>query len=65
MKDTKFNTKAIREGYRSTQEQEHSEAIFLTSSFAFESAEQAERRFSNEEPGNIYTRFTNPTVEAF
>jgi O-succinylhomoserine sulfhydrylase len=65
MKDTKFNTKAIREGYRNTQEQEHSEAIFLTSSFIFDSAEQAEKRFSNEEPGNIYARFTNPTVDAF
>ena len=65
MKDLKFDTKAIREGYRTTQEQEHSEAIFLTSSFVFDSAEQAARRFSKEEPGNIYARFTNPTVDAF
>ncbi len=60
-----FNTQAIREGYRMTTEQEHSEAIFMTSSFVFESAEQAANRFSKEEPGNIYARFTNPTVEAF
>jgi O-succinylhomoserine sulfhydrylase len=65
MKETHFDTKAIREGYSITQEQEHSEAMFLTSSFIFESAEQAERRFSHEEPGNVYSRFTNPTVESF
>jgi O-succinylhomoserine sulfhydrylase len=65
MKDLKFDTKAIREGYRTTQEQEHSEAIFLTSSFVFDSAEQAANRFSKVEPGNIYARFTNPTVDAF
>ncbi len=65
MKDLNFDTKAIREGYRTTQEQEHSEAIFLTSSFVFDSAEQAASRFSKEEPGNIYARFTNPTVDAF
>jgi len=65
MKSPQFDTKAIREGYRNTQEQEHSEAIFLTSSFVFKSAEQAENRFSEQEPGNIYARFTNPTVEAF
>ncbi|MBT3277605.1 MAG: O-succinylhomoserine sulfhydrylase [Candidatus Thioglobus sp.] len=60
-----FNTKAIREGYRITGEQEHSEAIFMTSSFVFTSAEQAANRFSQEDPGNIYARFTNPTVDAF
>jgi O-succinylhomoserine sulfhydrylase len=65
MDENQFETKAIRDGYRSTQEQEHSEAIFLTSSFVFDSAEQAEKRFSKDDPGNIYSRFTNPTVEAF
>ncbi|KAA0443639.1 MAG: O-succinylhomoserine sulfhydrylase, partial [Candidatus Thioglobus sp.] len=50
----KFNTKAIREGYKTTNEQEHSEAIFLTSSFRFDSAEQAAARFAKEEEGNIY-----------
>lgn len=65
MKDLNFDTQAIREGYRTTQEQEHAEAIFVTSSFVFDSAEQAERRFAKEEPGNIYARFTNPTVDAF
>ncbi|CAB5498708.1 O-succinylhomoserine sulfhydrylase [Bathymodiolus thermophilus thioautotrophic gill symbiont] len=65
MKNLQFDTKAIREGYQTTNEQEHSEAIFLTSSFKFDSAEQAAARFSKEELGNIYARFTNPTVDAF
>jgi len=65
MKDNKFETKAIREGHKTSQEQEHSAAIFLTSSFTFDSAEQAAQRFAKEEQGNVYSRFTNPTVEAF
>jgi len=65
MKYNKFETKAIREGYKTSQEQEHSAAIFLTSSFTFDSAEQAAQRFAKEEQGNVYSRFTNPTVEAF
>ena len=65
MKDNKFETKAIREGYKASQEQEHSAAIFLTSSFTFDSAEQAAQRFAKKEQGNVYSRFTNPTVEAF
>ncbi len=65
MTERKFETIAIREGHRKTSEQEHSPAIFLTSSFTFDSAEQAAKRFAKEEPGNIYTRFTNPTVDAF
>jgi len=65
MKDNKFETKAIREGYKASQEQEHSAAIFLTSSFTFDSAEQAAQRFAKEEQGNVYSRFTNPTVKAF
>ena len=65
MKTLNFDTIAIREGYQTTAEQEHSEAIFMTSSFVFDSAEQAAKRFSKEEPGNIYARFTNPTVGAF
>ncbi len=65
MEKQQFDTKAIREGYRTTGEQEHSEAIFLTSSFVFDSAQQAAKRFSKKEPGNIYARFTNPTVAAF
>ncbi len=60
-----FDTRAVRAGQRRTSEGEHSEPIFSTSSFAFSSAAQAAARFSGEEPGNIYTRFTNPTVRTF
>jgi O-succinylhomoserine sulfhydrylase len=55
-------TLAVRSGTLRSQFNEHSEAIFLTSSFVFESAAQAAARFRGEEPGNIYARFTNPTV---
>jgi len=58
-------TRAIRGGYERTAEQEHGEAMFLTSSFVFDSAEQAAARFSGTEVGNLYGRFTNPTVQAF
>jgi len=58
-------TLAVRAGQTRTQEGEHSEAIFPTSSFVFNSAEQAAKRFSGEEKGNIYSRFTNPTVRFF
>ena len=58
-------TTAIRYGHRRTEEQEHGEPIFTTSSFVFHSAEQAANRFSGDEEGNIYSRFTNPTVAGF
>ncbi len=58
-------TLAIRTGHQRTAFGEHSEAIFATSSFVFESAEQARARFSYEEEGNVYSRFTNPSVEIF
>jgi O-succinylhomoserine sulfhydrylase len=60
-----LDTLAVRAGIARSQFNEHSEALFLTSSFVFESAEQAARRFTGEEPGNIYARFTNPTVTMF
>lgn len=65
MNEFELETLAIREGYCQTAEQENSEAIFPTSSFRYESAEQAAARFSGEEEGNVYSRFTNPTVRAF
>lgn len=65
MDDLNFDTLAIRAGIHRTAEGEHSEAIFPTSSFVFESAAHAAARFSGEEPGNIYARFTNPTVRSF
>ena len=58
-------TLAVRAGSEHTAFGENSEAIFLTSSFTFESAAQAAARFSGQEPGNIYSRFTNPTVTMF
>lgn len=58
-------TDAVRTGHTRTPEGEHSEALFLTSSFVFSSAEEAARRFSGDLPGNVYSRFTNPTVRAF
>ena len=58
-------TLAVRAGTRRSQFQEHSEAMFLTSSFVFGSAAEAAARFSGEQPGNIYARFTNPTVAMF
>ncbi|MAX51805.1 MAG: O-succinylhomoserine sulfhydrylase [Methylophaga sp.] len=60
-----FATKAVRVGHKRTAESEQSEPIFPTSSFVFESAEQAAARFGGDEPGNIYSRFTNPTVRTF
>ena len=57
-----FDTLAVRTGQERSQFGEHSEALYLTSSFVFESAAQAAARFSGEEPGNVYARFTNPTV---
>ncbi len=58
-------TLAVRAGTERSQFHEHSEALFLTSSFVFDNAEQAAKRFIGEEPGNIYARFTNPTVTMF
>jgi len=60
-----LETQAIRAGHRRTQEDEHSIAIFATSSYVFKSAEEAALRFTGQKPGNIYSRFTNPTVRAF
>ena len=60
-----FDTAAVRAGHRRTAEGEQGEPIFATSSFVFESAAQAAARFAGDEPGNIYSRFTNPTVRAF
>lgn len=60
-----FSTRAVRHGYVRTHENEHSEAIFPTSSYVFASAAEAAAIFSGEQPGNIYSRFTNPTVRTF
>lgn len=60
-----FDTRAIRTGHRRTPEGEHAEPIFVTSSYVFGSAAEAAARFAGDAPGNIYSRFTNPTVAAF
>ncbi len=60
-----FDTLAVRAGIQRTAECEHAEAIFVTSSFVSESAADAAARFSGEKPGNLYSRFTNPTVRVF
>ena len=61
----KFDTQAIRAGSLQSEFGENSEAIFLTSSYVFDSSSQAAARFAGNEPGNIYSRFTNPTVTMF
>jgi len=63
--DYTMATQAVRAGQKRTAEQEHSDPIFATSSYVFNSAAEAAARFSGQSPGNIYSRFTNPTVRAF
>lgn len=60
-----LETLAVRAGTLTTEFGENSEALFLNSSFRFNSAAQAAARFGGKEPGNIYSRFTNPTVTMF
>lgn len=60
-----FATRAVRAGQRRTPEDEHAEVIFPTSSYVFASAAEAAARFAGDQPGNIYSRFTNPTVRTF
>ncbi|MGZ8254340.1 MAG: O-succinylhomoserine sulfhydrylase, partial [Burkholderiaceae bacterium] len=60
-----IDTRAVRAGTERSAFNEHSEALFLTSSFVFESAAQAAARFSGAEPGYVYSRFSNPTVSMF
>ena len=64
-KNKNFETDAVRAGIERSQFGEHSEGLFLTSSFVFKNAQEAAKRFSGEQPGNVYSRFTNPTVKAF
>jgi O-succinylhomoserine sulfhydrylase len=65
VKDAKPDTLGVRAGGVRSDFLEHSEALVLTTSFVYRSAAEAARRFANEEPGNIYSRFTNPTVAMF
>lgn len=63
--DYQIDTLAIRTGHTRSFEGEHGEPIFLTSSFVYANAEEAAAKFSGQIPGNIYSRFTNPTVSMF
>src|SRR5258708_33664173 len=65
MPEYKPDTLGVRAGALRSDFQEHSEALALTTSFVYKNAAEAARRFANEEPGNIYSRFTNPTVKMF
>lgn len=60
-----LDTIAVRAGHVRSSEGEHSEAIFTTSSYVFESAADAAAKFSGDQPGNVYSRYTNPTVRTF
>jgi O-succinylhomoserine sulfhydrylase len=63
MMDLDFETLAVRAGIQRSQFNEHSEALYLTSSFVFDNAAQAAARFANTEEGMVYSRYTNPTVQ--
>ncbi len=63
--ELKPDTLAVRAGAVRSDFREHSEMLAITTSFVYSSAAEAARRFANEEPGNIYSRFTNPTVTMF
>ena len=63
--DERLATLAVRAGQQRSQFNEHAEALYLTSSFVFESAAQAAARFTGGEDGYVYSRFTNPTVAMF
>ena len=70
MSDEKYesygiNTQATRAGQERSFEGEHSELIFASSSYVFKNAAEAAARFAGDSPGNIYSRFTNPTVRVF
>lgn len=63
--EAELDTRAVRAGQVRTFEGEHAEPIFMTSSYVFSTASEAAARFSGEQPGNVYSRYTNPTVRTF
>lgn len=65
LEDARLDTLAVRAGQRRSMESEHSEALFLTSSYVFDDAEDAAARFAGDREGNVYSRYTNPTVRTF
>ena len=62
--ELELETLAVRAGIHRSHFNEHSEALYLTSSFVFKNAAEAAARFSGEDPGMVYSRYTNPTVAA-
>lgn len=65
LREAGLDTRAVRVGQQRTHEGEHAEPIFATSSYVFANASEAAARFSGEQPGNVYSRYTNPTVRTF
>ena len=65
LRSARPDTLAVRAGQRRSAEGEHAEALYLTSSYVFGSAAEAAERFSGEACGNVYSRYTNPTVRNF
>ena len=63
--ELEFDSLAVRAGTQRSQFNEHSEGLYLTSSFVFRDAAEAARRFQGEETGMVYSRYTNPTVRMF
>ena len=63
--NAQLDTLAVRAGIHRTPEGEHAEPIFATSSYVFDNAAQAAARFAGEDEGNVYSRYTNPTVRGF
>ena len=65
--DTEFEieTLSVRAGSKRSQFNEHSEALYLTSSFVFSNAQEAAERFSGDADGMVYSRYTNPSLEMF
>jgi O-succinylhomoserine sulfhydrylase len=60
-----FDTLAVRAGQHRTPEGEHSDPLFFTSSYVFRTAADAAATFAGDKPGNVYSRYTNPTVHSF
>ncbi|EAQ97846.1 O-succinylhomoserine sulfhydrylase [Congregibacter litoralis] len=65
MDELHWQSLAVRSGIRRSPEGEHSEALFMTSSYVFDDAAHAAARFAGDAPGNVYSRYTNPTVRGF
>ena len=65
MADKKFETRSIRTQAERTRQNEHSTPLYMTSSFVFDSAEHGRALFANEQEGNVYSRYTNPTTDEF